>query len=204
MVIVWLISTVANSACTFKNVGATKADSKDVIATGTPTFYMKYASTTNTAAKSADWNWANYVQGQLPYPALTLPIDSAFTITWASGVQIRSIMGDVHIGPGVLMDVYFASAAATLVRGDTRFLCLAASTANGVFNCPFTSTNKVLVFWPLAGTEAGNLVFREIRAWSGKDLASGGTVIAGTGSTAVVSGGGSIQELVGIGPTIDL
>lgn len=192
-VLLGMIAVMTSSACTytFKNVGATKADSKDLVATAT-TFYMKNADTTNTAANSADWSFTSYLQGQLPYPALALPTDSQFYIKWGSAVSIRSIMGDVSIGPGALCDVFVVNAPTTnltLLRGDSRYLCAAGLLPNGIFNCPFTMTGTYLVFWPLATEEPGNLVFREVRAWSMKELASAGTITVGAGSTAVPSGG---------------
>jgi len=143
------VSTSAACATTLTYVSTTKAASKDVVASAT-TFYMKWAHTTNTAAKSADWSMTSYLQGQLPYPTLVAPIDSAFYIQWGAAVQIASVYGDVHIGPGAKVDVFVSSAVTTLVRDDPRYLCKAGIIPNGVFNCPFTMKGTYLVFWPLS------------------------------------------------------
>ncbi len=143
------VSTSAACTNTHTLVDTAKANSKDVVATAT-TFYMKWAHTTNVATRSADWDSTTYLQGQLPYPTLAAPIDSAFYIQWGAAVQIASVYGDVHIGPGAKVDVFVSSAVTTLVRDDPRYLCKAGIIPNGVFNCPFTMKGTYLVFWPLS------------------------------------------------------
>lgn len=118
-------------------------------------------------------------------------------MAWTTPVQIRSFMGDMHLASTISVDVFITNDPLTLVRGDSRWLCLSGITPNGTFNCPFTNFGKYLVFWPPLTAEPGNLLFRELRAWSRKDLAGTGTVTKGTGTNTIFINGGTLDDIIG-------
>lgn len=156
------------------------------------------------AANACDWSYTTYFRGRLPYPTVTAEIDRAFWVTWTAPVQIRSFMGDMHLTGAISVDVFVTNDPLTLVRGDSRWLCIGGVTPNGTFNCPFTNFGKYLVFWPPLTAEPGNLLFRELRAWSRKDLAGPGTITKCPACTQTFGpNGGTLGDLVGDSATRD-
>lgn len=192
----FLIPEVIKCLPTLLFVGSTPSNSLDLVGSAADTCYMKFTSL--AASKACDFNMATNFKGLFPYPAVALGFDRAFYVQFGSTIQIRSFMGDINTN-GALVDVFVSYGA--VVRGDTRYLCRSNLVPNGVFNCPATMKGTHLVFWPLATEEPGNMVFREVRAWSRQDLAGTGTVVLGVG--AVLSTSGPLQELVGSTPTLD-
>lgn len=127
-------------------------------------------------------------------------IDRAFYITFSSTVQIGSFYGDVHLSPGCLVDVFVVDLLTQVARGDSRYLCIANTYADGVFNCNHTLKGNKIVFFPLTTEQPGNLIFRETRAWSRKDLAQETTTtlnLFGTTTITATNGDTSGKGLLG-------
>lgn len=161
---------------------------------GTPNFvcYMTYVDGTNVASNACDVDLSTYLRGQLPYPTVNSAFDGSFYIQFSGsfGAQISSFMGDVGISTSILVDVLIVPTGWQAVRGDSRFVCRSGIFPNGVFNCPFPIVGNYIMFWPLTGFDAGNLVMRTVRVWSRKDLAGSGTVALSSGATTGTANGG--------------
>ena len=85
-----------------------------------------------------------------PYPTVTSEIDRAFYMQFASVEQVRSFYGDIPTGNGCKIDAFVVNNLAQVVRGDdSRYLCIANISPEGIFNCGFTMKGIYFVLFPL-------------------------------------------------------
>jgi hypothetical protein len=76
---------------------------------------------------------------------------------------------------GCISDIYVTNSKVFPLY-DSRIVCQLFVWPNGVFNCPSTLKGTYLAIMPIVGANADFHGFREIRAWSRKDLASTATI----------------------------
>jgi hypothetical protein len=92
-------------------------------------------------------------------------------VAWENTITIASFYIDQP--KPLRTDVYMASQF-PFTRNDPALLVEQDVYPFGVFNLSSPKQGKYLVFMPLDSENPGNLVIREIRVWSEKDLASQG------------------------------